>query len=227
MVVAECFYDKIDFHEAHLSPREKVIFSGANRDKKRTWLSGRIAAKRAFQKHVALEFGISPKLEEVEVSCDIHGKPKISFIDNHDKFGSYCETDLSIAHADGLAMAAVSRIKDFGLVGIDIEKKRFFKTSIADAFLSANELDFIADSANDGDILKTVFWCIKEAYLKAKGIGLRQHPATIQVSSPLSGKGKVFDEKDSSAEAFFHVFRCYEDFFVAIVNIKNREQINL
>jgi 4'-phosphopantetheinyl transferase len=93
-----------------------------------------------------------------------HGKPHLS--------GS-SELDFSLAHSDGLALIAVARER---LVGVDVERVRARTDILAvarNAFSPAERLEIESPPADEAR--RAAFfrcWTRKEAYLKAKGVGL-------------------------------------------------------
>jgi 4'-phosphopantetheinyl transferase len=93
-----------------------------------------------------------------------HGKPRLA--------GS-SGLDFSLAHSDGLALIAVARDR---LVGADVERVRprtDVQAVARHAFSPAERLD-IESRATDDERRAAFFrsWTRKEAYLKARGVGL-------------------------------------------------------
>jgi 4'-phosphopantetheinyl transferase len=73
----------------------------------------------------------------------------------------------NISHSGSIVAVAFSDNE----IGLDIEKCADFDTTAVLEYFHAEEKKFIADSTNPGDAFFTV-WTRKEAYLKAKGIGI-------------------------------------------------------
>ncbi len=89
---------------------------------------------------------------------------------------------LSLTHSGTLGAAGVVSTNTFKSIGIDIEVVRTLPSIVANAFLTDTEKHAIETSVSipqDAHIM--LFWCIKEAYLKAIGTGLRVHPRRITV----------------------------------------------
>lgn len=118
---------------------------------------------------------------------------------------------LSVSHSRERAFVAVSH----RMVGVDVEYIRSDDPVWSNAFLSPMErvwfsamVDRAGGRAHAGKAL-TVWWCAKEAYLKALGVGLRLHPKriicyidwekesfTLHSSGKPVGRGVFFCESD-------------------------------
>jgi 4'-phosphopantetheinyl transferase len=133
------------------------------------------AAKRSLVSHVALRLvlgeltGTAPESLRFERRCGQcgatgHGKPHLA--DRPD-------LDFSISHSGGLALIAVARGRR---VGADVERvrPRTDVLAIARGSLSARERQTIESVRCDGARREAFFrcWTRKEAYLKARGVGL-------------------------------------------------------
>jgi phosphopantetheinyl transferase len=142
-----------------LTASEREVFDRLAVDKRRReWLAGRIAAKRAVQKELGLPF------QRIEIRVEESGKPVV-FIR-----GEASELFLSISHSEGVAAAIVSRAP----IGFDLEKIETRDRSFEDLVLTdadRRRLDGLSGSSRDEWL--TILWCEKEAYAKLAGEGLR------------------------------------------------------
>ena len=140
---------------AALAPSELEIFEHLTVDKRRRdWLAGRIAAKRAVQKRLGLPFS------RIEIRVEESGRPRIA--------GS--ELFLSITHSGDLAGAIASASP----IGFDLELIEPRDRSFEELVLTSAdriELDGLAGPSRDERL--TLLWCEKEAYAKLEGAGLR------------------------------------------------------
>jgi 4'-phosphopantetheinyl transferase len=95
---------------------------------------------------------------------------------------------LSISHAFPFALAVATR--DDVALGVDIERIRDFSEHTWRAFLTPAEKEFIAAAPKARRReLRTLAWSLKEAVLKALGVGLRMHPAHVDIAPFLESTG--------------------------------------
>ena len=84
----------------------------------------------------------------------------------------YSNIEFNVSHSDQLVLIAVS---GNGPIGIDIEKKRYFKNylEIINGFFSQKEKDILSNIPNDERLhYFYALWSRKEAYVKALGGGM-------------------------------------------------------
>jgi phosphopantetheine--protein transferase-like protein len=95
------------------------------------------------------------------------------------------KTKISISHCKDVAIGGIlDKANGFG---IDVEKIRYFNESFIKSFISDAEWSqYKKFNESNQKILGTLIWSIKEATLKALGLGLRLHPKNIEV---------IFNEK--------------------------------
>jgi acyl transferase domain-containing protein/NAD(P)-dependent dehydrogenase (short-subunit alcohol dehydrogenase family)/phosphopantetheinyl transferase len=142
----------------------KKYYSFKNKKKKKEWLAGRLAAKKAtsdyFKRH-------NPRSIDICISNLNNGAPKIELEDARlkDKI-----PHLSISHSGGIAAAIVSEKPG---IAIDVQAITPSIFEIADAFSSINERKLISKlkGINPLECL-TGLWAAKEAGRKAAGVGL-------------------------------------------------------
>ncbi len=93
----------------------------------------------------------------------------------------------SLTHTEGLVGCVVTRVGD---VGIDAEPlaRAARVEALAPRVLSPSELACFESLAGDTRRRRFFeYWCVKEAWLKAEGTGLRQPPASVDVSFGADG----------------------------------------
>ena len=112
-----------------------------------------------------------------------HGRPEIAAPDTLLRF--------NIAHSSGLVACALAHGRD---VGVDVEdlKRRPVEPAVVSRYCSPFEA---ADVEAQGDAWHDrflVYWTLKEAYLKARGIGISVHLSDISFSLGPSGVTLAF-----------------------------------
>lgn len=147
-----------------LTGAERETYAQLRTAKRRAdWLAGRAAAKQVVRaRHASIFIEIASVTEG-----DDKGRP-IYFVDG--VAGPY---SLSIAHSADVAVAALSCVRD-QRIGIDIERVETRDASFEAVALSKEErawMSLVDDHSRPE--LVTRIWVIKEALLKAVGIGLR------------------------------------------------------
>jgi 4'-phosphopantetheinyl transferase len=106
------------------------------------------------------------------------GKPELA----HDK-----RMQFNLSHSGLLAMVAISLIEP---VGIDVEdlRREVDHLAIASAaFSQAENRDLLSCSPSQRIELFFRTWVKKEAYLKARGVGLSSDPSKLEISVPDNG----------------------------------------
>lgn len=99
---------------------------------------------------------------ELAFQHSVHGRPEL----DHD-----AGLRFSLSHAQGMAVCAVTTAHD---VGVDVEPlDRPVRMAIAERWFAAAELeDLCGCSEHDRAERFYTYWTLKEAYVKARGIGL-------------------------------------------------------
>lgn len=144
-----------------LSDDEYAVFAQLPLTKRRNeWLSGRMAAKRAFaQCSAALE--TAPTLAEIVV---LNGQSRAPFI------LGYPHLTLSISHSSEYAVAVIAPFS----IGVDIEKIEHRPVSLMDYFFCRDEQHFIERECQvpeERDATITHLWSRKEAVAKFLRMG--------------------------------------------------------
>ena len=128
--------------------------------------AGRVAAKRLIREdRFATEGAIIP-YGAITILPDSLGKPRVSVV------GEGSEPLLiSISHSAGVAAAFQSLQKEW-VPGIDVELIEERDPSFERGYFTDNELALVEKEDNRHALL-TAIWAVKEAMLKALGIGAR------------------------------------------------------
>lgn len=119
------------------------------------------AAHRLLQEGLPLyaaERGVEIAQTPPLLSFGAQGKPSLT---------EYPELRFNLSHCDGLAVCLFSAYE----CGADCETIRSYKQRTAERVCSPEELAMLADT-QDKDYLFTKLWTLKEAYVKAIGIGI-------------------------------------------------------
>lgn len=165
--------------QSELAKYSALLLKYGNRAK--SWLSGRIAAKAAIRDYYYSQKVKIPYWKDIVISNKNSGQPY--FIITNPSLKDYSkETAISISHNEEYALAEIGNILKDGLVGIDIERLRSFSNLVIENFLAPSEKKFIQSlREEERDFHTTLIWSYKEAYLKARGLGLRKRPDEIQI----------------------------------------------
>lgn len=150
-----------------LSGREKAVYEAFRIEKRRTeWLAGRLAAKALLA-----EDGENPAA--LEIGMDRLGRPS-------------CGGRLvSISHSNGWALAAVK--PGSGFLGADLEKIEERHPAWYSDYFHPSELP--KPDPSEG----TRLWAVKEALMKALGLGLMADPMDIRVTDKVVFTGKTLE----------------------------------
>ena len=146
-----------------LSPDEQARANRFHFDKDRRHF---IIARACWRKLLGQYLGIEPA--ELRFAYGEYGKPHLApaMLDHSEKM------KFNLAHAGGLAVYAFTRL---GEIGVDLEriKPEFAGDDIARRFFSPAEVDSFDRQPADARALAFFnCWTRKEAFIKAKGMGL-------------------------------------------------------
>ena len=122
------------------------------------------------KEHHAIAHGLlQEKLPEYAAACGIAvGSTSLRFGKNgKPSFAEHPEIRFNLSHCEGLAVCLFSPHE----CGADCESIRKYKRRTAERVCSAQELE-VLEHADDPDFLFTRLWTLKEAYVKAIGIGI-------------------------------------------------------
>ncbi len=166
--------------QIQLGPAERAahlaIGGSERRRSHRLW--GRIAAKEAARRIWQAEGRPSMYPADLVVVTEESGRPRLTCVD---RFDDEPMPVISIAHADGVAVAIAAANPD-AMVGIDVEsitdRPDGFETT---AFTPGERSLLERWRGRDRSEWITRFWCAKEAAAKATGIGLAGGPSGAEV----------------------------------------------
>ena len=146
-----------------LTARERARFDAfALERRRRDWLAGRVAAKRALRATLRERGERVAEYRAIDIWNDVNGAPRFT-IDRQPELGG--QFNISISHADGAGLAAVGSTIDSGTVGVDIETTKSVSLALVSRVLAPSEL---ARLSGDGIAPPgLVLWTAKEAAMKA------------------------------------------------------------
>lgn len=144
--------------------------------RRREWLGGRIAVKRAVQ---AFTGGRSPPLDvtiEADPDGPTRGRPFVAPGRHPDRGRAL--PSIGITHSGRWALAAAAA----GPVGIDVERIRPFSPALRRSAFNAVERARIDRGPPEPDAATALWWTGKEALLKAAGVGVHGHLHAIELT---------------------------------------------
>jgi 4'-phosphopantetheinyl transferase len=139
--------------------------------------------------------------EQIEFDINAYGKPKLK-LDNGIFF--------NLSHTKGVAVIAVSKIEQ---LGIDIEKINSEKKvdNVVTYYFHPDESKLLKSLPSD-KVVKTFYsiWTLKEAYIKAKGLGLSIALNQFNFELPSEKLLQVNFEKELNEASDLWQFAVYE-----------------
>ena len=130
--------------------------------RRRDWLAGRVAAKRALRAEFRRRHDPVPAYGAIAIHNEHDGAPRFT-IDEMPSLGE--QVNISIAHTEGTAIAAVADTEASGTVGVDIETTRALSLPLISRVLQPAERSRLQTyGVHPAPI---VLWTVKEAVLKA------------------------------------------------------------
>ena len=166
-----------------LTVAEKLQYDVLPMRRKKDWLAGRVAVKRALRRLLVKRLPQrSVALTDIEINSLPNGAPRYrlmkSLLANH--LPEEKQFRISISHTLGIGVAAAS---DDWWVGIDIERVRQFEERLLNHFLTEKEKLYLEKQPREHhDCIATWLWSYKEAFLKALETGLAIHPRKIEIA---------------------------------------------
>jgi len=179
---------------AALSEREAAVYAAFRIAKRKSeWLAGRLAAKSLMA-----ELDGGKDLAGFEIASDLLGRPSCGL------------TLLSISHSNGWAMAALKPGSAF--LGVDLEKIEERHPAWYSDYFHPSELP--KPDPSEG----TRLWAIKEALMKALGLGLMADPLNIKAAGEIKFSGKTLERyKEMGSPPFTVETRAFpEGFWTAV-----------
>ncbi len=167
--------------EHYLVPMEIARFRTLKvRKRQLDWLAVRIAAKRLIRESCfGREAAIVP-YNAIALHRDAMGAPLVEIIGEKGP-----PPNISMSHSAGIAAAFLSPRSDVRC-GIDVESVQERDPTFAQTYFSANEQILASSSAHPAQML-TALWAVKEATLKALGVGARVDFRDVEVSCDQDG----------------------------------------
>lgn len=152
--------------------------ANATPKRRKEWIAGRIIMRRALTRLLSNNGNARYKDKLVRILSDDLGKPTVSFSDNSDsEFAA-----VTVSHSNGLVMGSAVAAEAFQGIGIDIEKVEKRSQGWGTDYFSDSEIE-LANGSDDQTRQLTRIWSLKEASLKALGVGLRYDLRDINVVS--------------------------------------------
>ncbi len=150
--------------EGILTAGERAAFDAFPLERRRRdWLAGRLAAKRALRATCRGRGGTVPAYTAIEIRNDADGAPGFAIDGSPELDG---RLDISIAHSDGAAVAAVADRLASGPVGVDVEVTKPLSIGLVRRVLRSAEIDRLGGSSTI-DPTPLEMWTAKEAAMKA------------------------------------------------------------
>ena len=158
----------------YLSDKEMATYSEKKSEKRRLdWSAGRIASKVSLQRRLFQEENIWVPAHHISVEPNALGEPQVLIGGELNRAWS-----ISITHSAGWALAQVGECSKERL-GLDVESVESRHPSWGKTYFSENEQKVAWESG--GTWLLTACWAVKEALMKALGIGARVDFREIEV----------------------------------------------
>lgn len=152
--------------------------ANATPKRRKEWIAGRIIMRRALTRLLSNNGNARYKDKLVRILSDDLGKPTVSFSDDSDsEFAA-----VTVSHSNGLVMGSAVAAEAFQGIGIDIEKVEKRSQGWGSDYFSDSEIE-LANGSDDRARQLTRIWSLKEASLKALGVGLRYDLRDINVVS--------------------------------------------
>jgi len=199
-----------------LSDNEREYFGRIPHHKRDDWLLGRMASKYAIQAYVCKVSNSTITLPCIEIVSGT-GLPPTFILTSQTTLLTE-RALLTLSHSHGIAVAQVCTKNDAGGIGVDIERVRDFEDATLRAFLTEEEYDRSHNGLEPLPVHATLLWSIKEAYLKAIGVGLRVHPKLVEVVMGEGGQGYKTIRVNGEAVPVQIYWTTIDDFYI-ITNV--------
>lgn len=179
-IICKDVFTEAELFEA-LTPFECTQYAHVPDYKKCNWLLGRMAGKSAVLKYFRKDQTTPRSLHDVEIVSGGNTPPIFKIITDTKNYAE--NYSLSISHSHGVAVAEVIDGSLGKKVGVDVERIRDFHEETLRGFLTDEEYGRCSEAGLEYSFNTeaTLHWCLKEAYLKATGMGLRIHPRTVEI----------------------------------------------
>jgi len=165
----------------YLSPREIEFFKGfSNKARGYMWFMERLAVKKAIRLYFEKKRHVTIPWNTIEISQDNTSTPSYKILSGrHLKYER--DTSISFSHVGNIAIGGIITKSIDGSLGVHIEKIRRFRQSFLKAFLTKEEVGEVKryKKPENRNKTATMFWSIKEAYLKYRIP--KVHPKEIKI----------------------------------------------
>jgi phosphopantetheinyl transferase len=207
--------------EADLTAQERLVWQRiSNPQKQRCWVGGRLVGKQAVIAVLKNQKEQSIAPTDIIIHSSPSTRPAVRStgeINLPEDLGN--TVALSISHSGRFAAAVAGMRGDVQQVGIDIEAIRNFSKDFVEAFLTETEYQRYEQlPASAKNEYATICWSVKEAFLKACGVGLRVHPRRIEVLKDEQG---ILSIKKDGVMVVAKVWwtRCYESYILVVITL--------
>jgi len=147
-----------------LTESERGVLDGLSVERRRgDWLAGRLAAKRALRAACRRRGEPVPAYTAIEIRNDSRGAPRFAIAERPDLDE---RLDISIAHSNGTAVAAIADRLASGTVGVDVEVTKPLPMHLLKRVLRPDEIACL-DTLSNSAPTALEMWTAKEATLKA------------------------------------------------------------
>jgi phosphopantetheine--protein transferase-like protein len=183
--------------------------------RKMDFLCGRLAGKRAVRRHLVKNYHSSmnvgtehPPFKDIEIKRTVTGRPAV-FIKNDSSGKGTSDYFVSISHTEGVAASLVSNKTDCKGIGIDIEKieqrdNSLFNVAFTDIEIESLKHKVSRQNGNGDQLLAEEiarYWSIKEAVMKAMGVGVNIDLKDIEVKYT-EGYSAVINLKNEALDRY-------------------------
>ena len=150
--------------EGILTVSERAVLDTLALERRRgDWLAGRLAAKRGLRAACRRRGETVPAYTAIEIRNDARGAPRFTIAGRSDLDD---RLDISIAHSNGTAVAAVVDRLASGTVGVDVEVTKPLSVHLIKRVLRPEEIARL-DMSSTVAPTPLEMWTAKEATLKA------------------------------------------------------------
>ncbi len=164
----------------------------ASAKRQKEWTAGRLVIKKALNRLLSHNGNGHRNGNTINIFANTSGKPTARLSDNPDE--EFAE--IALSHSNGFVMASVGHSSAFQGIGVDIEKVENRAQSWAEDYFTQTEIN-LAYNAPNSERQFTRMWSLKEACLKALGVGLRYDMKDVCVISMKEfGKAEMVFEKE-------------------------------
>jgi 4'-phosphopantetheinyl transferase len=144
----------------------------------RQWLLGRAAAKTLLTRHARAMGSEPPAPGQINLKRTEDGWPRPQTLE-----GQTLPYSLTISHTGERALCALCPDSE-GTIGADLEPVAEKSRPLLEDFYTDDERELILGLAKHRQATEaTLYWCIKEAVLKARRVGFKESAKTVQVRS--------------------------------------------